>query len=196
MTLDMWDARRILTAAALAAGFGLLWLVGSNADSPSDSSLPSSGSTPTSPIGPDARRAASAPAQRSGETAPAPPGLDFTNSEEVARAYLVTAHSVSAADQNRTNRRVLPYLAPTNPDNPRGLVVTGAPPAGKLATAVVDELAVAFTDEAGRSIAYQATWSTSTGAIRETQTTYVVLQRQSDGRWLVTQESARLHPGN
>ncbi|MEU0514517.1 MULTISPECIES: hypothetical protein [Amycolatopsis] len=194
----MWDARRILTAAAVAAGFGLLWLVGSNAESPSESELPPTGSTtPTAPIGPDARRAASGAPQLPGESRAAiPPGLDFARPEEVARAYLVAAHSLTDTDRDRTNRRVLPYLAPTNPANPRGLVVVTAPPAGQATTAVVDRLEAAFSDETGQTVAYQATWSAITGDARNTQTSYVVLQRQPDGRWLVTQESARLHPGD
>ena len=193
----MWDARRILAAAAVAAGFGLLWLVGSNASSPNDSEVtPPSSTTAAGPIGPDARRTASGPPQLPGEPGAAiPPGLDFARPEVVARAYVVAAHSLTDADRDRTNRRVLPYLAPTNPANPRGLVVV-APPAGQTTTAVVDRLEVAFADEPGQTIAYQATWSATTGEARHPQTSYVVLQRQPDGRWLVTQETARLHPGD
>lgn len=203
----MWGARQIATAAALGVGFGVLWLAGSNANAPDEGSLsppdsPSATST-TGPVRPDARRAVPAPPELPGESAPAAsPGLDFTRPEDVAHAYLIAAHSLRDTDRNTTNRRVLPYLAPTNPDNPRGLVVTDAPPAGQETTAAIDQLRVATADQAGQMIAYEATWSVSTGTVGQPaaapqrHTSFVVLQRQPDGRWLVTRESVDLQPGD
>ncbi|MFC4003021.1 hypothetical protein ACFS2C_13685 [Prauserella oleivorans] len=191
----VWDARRIATAAALAGALGVIWLAASNADAPPGETPPSSTASPAEqPIGPEARSAASPPPERPGDSVSSVPlGLDFRRPAEVARAYLVAAHSLRGTDRGRTNRRVLPYLAPDNPANPRGLVVVDPPPAGQATTATVDRLRVVGSDQARQRIAYEAQWSAP--AI-DRRTTFVVLARQPDGRWLVTQESTRLQPGD
>ncbi|WP_143101925.1 hypothetical protein [Amycolatopsis marina] len=105
---------------------------------------------------------------------------------------------MTAADRGKTNRRVLPYLAPDNPANPRGLVVAETPPTGRF-TVTMDQLTVVGSSESGRRIAYEARWSIAADESSEPgqqRSTFVVLARQPDGRWLVTQESARIQPGD
>lgn len=196
----VWDARRIAASAALAATAGVVWLVASKVDSPSERprSAPAAQSTQR-PIGQEARTGVSAPPELPGRyDGEIPAGLDFRQPEQVARAYLVAAHSLRQEDRGRTNRRVLPYLSPDNPVNPRGLVVD-APPAGQTTTAQVEDLRLVQGDEAGQAVAYQARWSLLTGTSEfsvDWRTSFVVLVRQPDGRWLVSQETTHLQPGD
>ncbi|WP_147263917.1 hypothetical protein [Prauserella sp. PE36] len=197
----VWDAKRIATAAALAGAVGLIWLAASDADAPPEETITSSTAPATEqPIGPQARSAAAPPPERPGVPGSGvPSGIDFGRPTAVARAYLVAAHTLRDTDRGTTNRRVLPYLAPDNPANPRGLVVIDPPPAGQTTTATVEQLRVVGSDQARQRIAYEARWSGSTGRSDpriDRRATFVVLARQPDGRWLVIQESTRLQPGD
>ncbi|MGM1060867.1 hypothetical protein [Saccharothrix sp. Mg75] len=142
------------------------------------------------PPGPDARSAAAVPVEppESG-IPPAEPGVDFTDPTSVARAYLVAAHTVRPEEVSRVNRRVLPYLAPDNPDHPRGKVVGD----DKVSVAGVLSLDVVTVDENRGAIALRGTWQAGD---KPAQDSSLVLHRQPDGRWLVTQESARLQPAD
>ncbi|WP_116049696.1 hypothetical protein [Amycolatopsis palatopharyngis] len=198
----MWGARPIATAVALVTVGGVVWLLAANSHSSDPtSSLPSSPAIePTArPIGPQARDAASDQQQLPGTPDTSfSPDVDFRQPQAVARAYLVAAHTVTAADRGKSNRRVLPYLAPDNPANPRGLVVAETPTVGRF-TVTVDQLTVVGSNESGRRIAYEARWSIAADESSEPgrqRSTFVVLARQPDGRWLVTQETARIQPGD
>lgn len=189
-------ARQIATVAAIAATAGVVWLIASEVEEPPERPRTTPTLQPTVPVGPDVRASVSPPPEVPGDDAGVvPPGLDFGQPDQVARAYLVAAHSLRDTDRDRTNRRVLPYLSPDNPANPRGLVVVDAPPPGQTVTAQVDDLRLVRADEAGTAIAYQATLSLRSGTATY-RTTYVVLTRQPDGRWLVRQETASLQPGD
>lgn len=198
----MWGARQIAVTAALIGAAGLAWLSASDDDSPIDDARTSNQATNSDePIGPAARRSIGGSGELPGAaTTDVPRGLDFTRPAEVARAYLVAAHSLREQDSGRTNRRVLPYLAETNPDYPRGIVVVDAPGPGEVAKTVVDRLDVVSKNQDGDATAYRARWTVSTGpktaaAERvEARTSFVVLRRQLDGRWLVTQDTPRLQP--
>ncbi|MFF5992370.1 hypothetical protein [Prauserella flavalba] len=178
----------------------MVWLVASDADAPPEETIKSSAAPTTEPIGPQARSAASLPPERPGAPGSRDPsGIDFGRPTAVARAYLVAAHTLRDTDRGKTNRRVLPYLAPDNPANPRGLVVVDPPPAGQTTTATVEQLQMVGSDQARQRIAYEARWSVSTGRSApkiDRRATFVVLARQPDGRWLVIQESTRLQPGD
>ena len=154
------------------------------------SAPPSSQSPPTTeePVGPAARSAI-------GETPPPPlsgtssaAGTNFADPRSVARAYIEVAHSAEPDEIGRVNRRVLPYLAPENPDNPRGSLVVEA--TGK---AVVISVEVAVGNEEQSAATTKATWRSGDGQLRET---FVTLRRQADGRWLVMAEMARLQPAD
>lgn len=194
----MWDGRRIATATALAATAGVVWLLASKLDSPPAARPPVEQATQR-PVGPDARAGVSVSPELPGRAdIEIPPGLDFGQPDEVARAYLEAAHSLRDVDTGRTNRRVMPYLSPDNPANPRGLVVVDAPAAGRTTAQVVD-LRRVQADRSGRMVAYQARWSVLAGPSEssvEHRTSFVVLIRQPDGRWLVRQEATSLHPGD
>ncbi|SMD25536.1 hypothetical protein [Lentzea albidocapillata] len=139
------------------------------------------------PVGPAVRSAVGDTPQAPLSGAPSA-GANFADPRSVAKAYVEAAHSVEPDEIGRTNRRVLPYLAPENPDNPRGSLVVEA--TGK---AVVISVEVAVGNEEQSAATTKATWRTGDGQLRET---FVTLRRQADGRWLVTAEMARLQPAD
>lgn len=83
---------------------------------------------------------------------------------------------------------MLPYLAPENPDNPRGSLVVEA--TGK---AVVISVETVVGNEEQSVATTKATWRSGDGRLRET---FVTLRRQPDGRWLVAAGMARLQPAD
>lgn len=193
----VWDARRIVGAAVIATTAGVVWLVATEVESPPERPRAAPSARPELPVGPEVRSSMSVPPEVPGrDDGTVPPGLDFRQPDQVARAYLVAAHSLRDTDRDRTNRRVLPYLAPDNPANPRGLVVVDAPPPGQVVTVQVDDLRRVHADEAGTAIAYETRLSLRTGSELERRTTYLVLGHQPDGRCLVRQENAYLQPGD
>lgn len=182
--------------AVLAAGGLLLVSVLIDRDTNGEQALvatsapPSSQAPPTTeePVGPAARSAIgeAPPAPLSGT--PSAAGTNFADPRSVARAYIEAAHSAEPDEIGRANRRVLPYLAPENPDNPRGSLVVEA--TGK---AVVISVEVAAGNEEQSAATTKATWRSGDGRLRET---FVTLRRQPDGRWLVVAEMARLQPAD
>ncbi|WP_439659432.1 hypothetical protein ACSHWB_44835 [Lentzea sp. HUAS TT2] len=138
------------------------------------------------------------PAARSaiGETPPPPlpvtpsaaAGTNFADPRSVAKAYIEAAHSAGRDEVGRANRRVLPYLAPGNPDNPRGSLVVEA-----TGEAVVISVEVVVGNEEQSAVTTKASWRSGDGQLRET---FVTLRRQTGGSWLVTAEMARLQPAD
>lgn len=196
----MWGARQIATWIALLGALALVWVTASKladpvAELPSDRSPVTS---PEQPVGPAARSAAGGEGELPGTLATrVPASIDFSRPTEVARAYLAAAYTVRAADRGRTNRRVLAYLAPTNPDYPRGIVVPDAPGPGQITKPVVNRVDVVRRNEDGSVIVYRAHWTVSMEAERAQQrSAYLVLARQVDGRWLIAQDTPRLQPGD
>ncbi len=188
--------RGVLLAVLAAGGLLLVSVLidrDTNGEQPpvATSAPPSSQAPPTTeePVGPAARSAI-------GETPPAPlsetpsaaAGTNFADPRSVAKTYLEAAHSAEPDELGRANRRVLPYLAPENPDNPRGSLVVEA--TGK---AVVISVEVAAGNEEQSAATTKATWRSGDGRLRET---FVTLRRQADGRWLVMAEMARLQPAD
>ncbi|MDX8143222.1 hypothetical protein SK854_13930 [Lentzea sp. BCCO 10_0061] len=182
--------------AALAAGGLLLVSVLIDKDTNGEQTSVATSAPPSSqaprtteePVGPAARSAIgeAAPAPLSGTLSAA--GTNFADPRSVAKAYIEAAHSAEADEIGRTNRRVLPYLAPENPDNPRGSLVVEA--TGK---AVVISVEVAVGNEEQSAATTKVTWRSGDGQLRET---FVTLRRQPDGRWLVMAEMARLQPAD
>ena len=142
------------------------------------------------------RRELDAPAIERGDPPPPPdPAVDFTNPEAVARAYLVAAHSVTAADAGRTSLRAAAYAAPGTPPASVGRIVVDPPEPGSVRTAAIDGINLVAASDDGHRRGYLATVRTMTGPpgasdpVVTTVTAYVALTLQPDGRWLVGAES-------
>ena len=124
-----------------------------------------------------ARRALDAlPIRRGSGPLRADPAVDLTDPEAVARAYLVAAGSVVAADTGRTHLRAAAYAAP------------------------VTALELVAVNRSNLRRGYLAWISTATGspgalAVVDDVTAYVGLARQPDGRWLVVADTSELPDG-
>ena len=194
VTVASGNVRGILLVALFAGGFLLISTLGEQSSDrgnpPAGQPLTSATSADQQPPGPAARSAAAAPVDSPDPSIPAAdPGVDFSDPRSVAEAYLTAAHTVRPEEAGRVNRRELPYLAPDNPDHPRGKVVADH----ESVVARVLSLDVVTVDEIRGAIALRATWQAGGGP---SQDRAVVLHRQPDGRWLVSQESARLRPAD
>ena len=181
----------VLAVGALLVMSGLIDTDTSGEQGPvatSASPLPSQSPT-EEPVGPAARSAiGDTPQAPLSGTPSAAAGTNFADPRSVAKAYVEAAHSAEPNEIGRANRRVVPYLAPDNPDNPRGSLVVDA--TGK---AVVISVETAVGNEEQSAATTKATWRSGAGELRET---FVVLRRQQDGRWLVMAELARLQPAD
>jgi hypothetical protein len=134
------------------------------------------------------------PVQRGEPPAPVGPGVDLTDPEAAARAYLAAAHSVTPADTGRTQLRATGYAAPGTAPGAVGEVVLDPPPPGALRTATVTALELVAVDHDDLRRGYRAEVGTATGppggaVAVELVTRYVVLARQPDGLWLVAADS-------
>jgi hypothetical protein len=187
--------RRVPLLAALAAAavaVMTLVLVGGAAAGV----VPPSGDPPLGgTLSEDDRVALDAPSVQRGAP-PVPParGVDLTDPEAVARAYLAAAHSVTPADSGRTHRRAAGYAAPGTAPGAVGEVVLDPPPPGALRTAAATALELVAVDHDDVRRGYRAEVGTATGppggeVVVELVTRYVVLARQGDGRWLVAADS-------
>jgi hypothetical protein len=143
------------------------------------------------------------PAPPAGDDPPSQPAVPLSDPQAVAGAYVVAAESVTSDDAGRRHHRASVYMAPTNPARTTGLLVTDAPPAGRWRVVTVVWVAEhARNDDLGR-IAYQVAYqrhlspTTPSGALvseGETRATYVVVERQPDGDWLVLSQADQLDP--
>jgi hypothetical protein len=134
------------------------------------------------------------PVQRGAPAEPLDPGVDLRNPEAVARAYLVAAHSTSAADAGRTQLRAAGYAVPGSPPAAVGVIVLDAPPDGSAATATVTALELVAADRDDRRRGYRAELGIATGPpgaapAVELVARDVVLAREPDGRWLVAADT-------
>ncbi|MBN9100847.1 MAG: hypothetical protein J0I49_22445 [Pseudonocardia sp.] len=140
------------------------------------------------------------PAERGAPPAAADPGVDLTDPEAVARAYLAAAHSVAPGDAGRTQLRAAGYAVPGSTAAAVGVVVLDPPPAGSLRTATVTALELVAADAGGTRRGYRAEVGTATGPpggalAVDLVTSRIVLARQADGRWLVAAETPDLPTG-
>lgn len=143
---------------------------------------------------------AAVPVERGAPPAPVDPGVDLTDPEAVARAYLAAAHSVEPDDAGRTQLRAAGYAVPGSSAAAVGVVVLDPPPAGSLRTATVTALELAAADASGSRRGYRAEVGTATGPpggalTVDLVTSRIVLARQADGRWLVAAETPDLPTG-
>jgi hypothetical protein len=143
------------------------------------------------------------PAPPPGSTPSTTDSRPITDPGEAARAYLVAAESVTGNDAGQRHHQARPYMAPGNPAATTGLLVTEPPPAGHSRT--IEVLAIAEqarNDELGR-IAYHVTYrrylsptipATAVLADGARRTTFIVVERQAAGKWLVLSHTAHLDP--
>jgi hypothetical protein len=134
------------------------------------------------------------PVQRGAPAPASDPGVDLTDPEVVARAYLEAAHSTTPADAGHTSLRGAAYAVPGSPPATVGVVVVDPPPEGATRTATVTALALVTADPGDDRRAYLAEVGTATGPPGGTLTVeiverHVVLARQPDTRWLVAADS-------
>jgi hypothetical protein len=142
----------------------------------------------------DRKALAAVPAERGAAPAPVDPSVDLTDPEAVARAYLSAARSVRPDDSGHTHLRAAGYAMPGSAAASVGVIVIDPPPAGSVRTATVTALKLIAVDRGDRRRGYRAEIGTATGppggpVAVDLVTTFVVLARQPDGRWLVTAES-------
>jgi hypothetical protein len=110
---------------------------------------------------------------------------------------------VTANDAGRRHHRARPYTAPGNPAINSGVLVSEPPPSGHSRTVEVLAVAeVARNNDLGR-IAYRVTYQwhllppiPATVALPEgaPRATYVVVESQAAGDWLVLSQTHRLDP--
>jgi hypothetical protein len=137
----------------------------------------------------DRRALAAAPALRGAD--PASARLDLTDPAAVARAYLVTAHSLVPGDAGHTQRRATGY-ARTGSPAAVGVVVLDLPP-GASRTAVVTGLELAGglrrTPRLPGGLRTETARPGGPVAVAELQA-LVVLAQGPDARWRVVAETA------
>ncbi|NMI00900.1 hypothetical protein, partial [Pseudonocardia acidicola] len=125
---------------------------------------PSAGQPPGTVLSELDRGELDAAAVRRGADPPAvDSGVDLTDPEAVARAYLVAAHTAAPGDAGRTRRRATGYAEPGSPPAEVGVVVLDAPPRGAVRTASVTALELVAADRRDSRRGYRATVATVTG---------------------------------
>jgi hypothetical protein len=179
-----------MTAAAAATITVLaLGLVSSGRDR---SSEPPSGATLSSA---DRHELGSVPVRRGAPAEPPDRAVDLQDPEAVARAYLVAAHSISAADTGRTQLRAAGYAVPGSPPAAVGVIVLDAPRDGSVSTATVTALELVAADRDDQRRGYRAELGIATGPpgaagpAVELSARDIVLVREPDGRWLVAADT-------
>lgn len=119
----------------------------------------------------------------------------------VAAAYLVAAESVTADDTALRHDRASPYMAPGNPALTTGVLITDLPPDGHARTVEVLAVAPHSRNEDLDRIAYWVGYqpylsptipATSLSTDGEARSTFIVVERQASGDWLVLSQTAHL----
>jgi hypothetical protein len=157
--------------------------------------VPRSERTPVPGLHPE-----SAP-QVSGSSPVAVP-ISLTDPGSVASAYVVAAETVTANDAGARHHRAQRYMAPANPAIASGLLVTEPPPPGHARTIEVLSIAEHARNDDSARIAYMITYqrhlSPTIPAMPEgpARVTYVVVERQAAGDWLVLSQSPELDPAD
>ncbi|MDT7581240.1 MAG: hypothetical protein QOK35_2504 [Pseudonocardiales bacterium] len=151
--------------------------------------------------GPDRQVLDAVPIRRGPGPPPADPAVDLHDPVAVARAYLVAARAAATDDTGRTHLQAASYAAPDSPPAAVGVLVLDPPPRGQVRTAAVPALDLVAADDADRRRGYRATVATATGppggaGVPAVTTAYVVVDRQPDGRWLVTADTPDLPEGD
>jgi hypothetical protein len=151
--------------------------------------------------GPDRQVLGAVPVRRGPAAPPVDPAVDLADPVAVARAYLVAARAAGPDAAGRTHLQAASYAAPGSPPAAVGVLVLDPPPPGQVRTAAVSALDLVAADDGDRRRGYRATVATATGppggtAVPAVATTYVVLARQPDGRWLVTTDTPELPEGD
>jgi hypothetical protein len=123
--------------------------------------------------------------------------------QEAARAYLIAAESVTAGDAGRRHHRAESYMASGNPAATSGLLVSEPPPPGHSRTIAVIDLAERARNEDLGRVAYRITYERylsptipATAVLPEggLRSTFVVVERQASGEWLVLSQNTHLDP--
>ncbi|HEY2206752.1 MAG TPA: hypothetical protein VGH99_19995 [Pseudonocardia sp.] len=154
-------------------------------------------------LGPADRDAlAAAPVDRGAAPAGPDPRVDFTDPAAVAAAYVAAGYGARDTDAGRTNRRAVPYAAPSTPPGTVGVLALTAPPPGHRRTAVVTEVTEGTEGSGGPAggqrgyrVGYRlvddlAAQRAADLPAGERQERHLELLRQFDGRWLVAGDTA------
>lgn len=141
-----------------------------------------------------------APIDRGAPPAPVDPFVDLTDPEAVARAYLAAAHTIRPGDARRTQLRAAGYAVPGSPAASVGVIVLDPPPEGSQRTATVTALQLAAAEAGGDRRGYRAEVGSASGPPGGDQavdlvSSWIVLARQPDGRWLVAADTPDLPSG-
>lgn len=156
---------------------------------------------PRSDQAPPAGLLPSTPPPTSSPSSPTPGAI--TDPVEVTRAYVVAAESVTADDAGHRNHRARPFMASTNPAASTGLLVTEPPPAGHARTVEVRAIDEHARNDDLDRIAYRVTYQRylsptipATSALPDgpSRDTFIVVEHQAAGDWLVVSQTARLDP--
>jgi hypothetical protein len=142
--------------------------------------------------------------QTSGSSPVAVP-ISLTDPESVASAYVVAAETVTANDAGARHHRAERYMALANPAIASGLLVTEPPPPGHARTIEVLSIAEHARNDDIARIAYMITYqrhlspaipATTTMPEGPARVTYVVVERQAAGDWLVLSQIPELDPAD
>lgn len=183
--------RPLVAAGAAAVVVAAALLVAGGADATPPSGDPPIGAAISEQ---DRKALAAVPVERGAAPAPVAPSVDMTDPQAVARAYLSAARSVRPDDAGHTQLRGAGYAVAGSAAAAVGVVVIDPPPAGSVRTATVTALKLIASNRDDRRRGYQAEIGTATGppggrVAIDITSTFVVLARQPDGRWLVAAES-------
>jgi hypothetical protein len=150
-----------------------------------------------------------APVGRGAQPSAPDPTVNFTDAGAVATAYVHAAYSLQATDADRTNRRAVPYAAPSTPPNEVGVLALDTPPQGRRTDAVVTDVTrvdgeptdtrrgylVGYHDVTLPAEAPQPSASDPSVTATRRQTRYLLLTKQFDGRWLVASDTTNAQVG-
>jgi hypothetical protein len=150
-----------------------------------------------------------APVGRGATPAGPNPSVDLTDARAVSTAYVAAAYSLRDSDAGRTNRRAVPYAAPSTQPGEVGVLALVTPPPGRRSEAVVTDVTQVSGEPSGNRRGYLVGYHSVdlaagapdlapqdprvVGSPRETR--YLLLIRQFDGRWLVANDTTDAQVG-
>ncbi|MGW2724877.1 hypothetical protein [Streptomyces sp. NPDC001492] len=179
------------TAAALAAAVAAAVLTagcGSGSGPASDTEPSATASLPSHQADPEAHSPGPAPSATA----------HLTDPVAVIRGYLTAGRTVTAADATAPPRRAEAYMTPGNPERGIGQPVYDPPPTGttRRPTHITITQAAAKANKAVYHVTYTPALTQGGRTVKKESpvTTYVVVEKQTDGAWLVSADDPSLTP--